>query len=153
MKWWSASELQDQVRAVGRIFVGYGIASAAVSVGVLVAFGGLRGLLAFDAEARNNDLTTIPFERLVAAFYVGFSLLLAGPLVVVGRGILRWQLWAHTGGILAAAATILLFPFGTAVGVHALWVMLLPETEPLFLNPPAVFRRPESKKSGPARWP
>jgi len=141
MKWWSASELQDQVRAVGRIFVGYGIASAAVSVGVLVAFGGLRGLLAFDAEARNNDLTTIPFERLVAAFYVGFSLLLAGPLVVVGRGIL------------AAAATILLFPFGTAVGVHALWVMLLPETEPLFLNPPAVFRRPESKKSGPARWP
>lgn len=145
--------MQDQVRAVGRIFVGYGIASAAVSVGVLVAFGGMRGLLAFDAEARTNDLTTIPFERLVAAVYVGFSLLLAGPLVVVGRGILRWQSWAHTGGILAGAATILLFPVGTAVGVHALWVMLLPETEPLFLNPPAALRRPEARKSGPARWP
>lgn len=137
--------LQEQIRAVGKIFIGFGIFGAVASTGILVAFGGPSGLVAFDAEAKHNDLTTIPIERLIAAAYVAFSLVMAIPLIAVGRGILRWQQWAHTGGILTAAASVLLFPFGTVIGVYALWVMLLPETEPLFMHPP------ESKKNVPIR--
>ena len=80
-------------------------------------------------------------------------LLLAIPLVLVGRGILRWEPWAHTGGILAGAASILLFPVGTAIGLYALGVMLLPETEPLFLNPPAPLKRPEPRRNAPTKLP
>ncbi|MFN9892970.1 MAG: hypothetical protein ACK58M_07005 [Acidobacteriota bacterium] len=123
------------------------------SIGVLAAFGGMSGLVAFDANARHNDLATIPFERLAAAVYVTVSLLLAIPLVVVGQGILRWQPWAHTGGILTGAAAILLFPVGTAIGIYALVVMLQPETEPLFWNPPALLKRPEPRKNAPAKLP
>lgn len=112
---------------------------------IVAASGGPSGLLAFDADAKHNDLTTIPVERLIAAAYIAFSVLMSIPLIVVGLGILRWQLWAHTGGILTAAATMLLFPFGTAIGIYALWVMLLPETEPLFINPP------ESRRNVPIR--
>jgi hypothetical protein len=137
--------LQEQIRTVGKIFIGFGIFGAVASAGILVAFGGPSGLLAFDVDAKHNDLTTIPLERLIAAAYIAFSLVMAVPLVLVGRGILRWQLWAHTGGILAAAASVLLFPIGTAIGIYALWVMLVPETEPLFLNPP------ESRRNAPVR--
>lgn len=137
--------MQEQIRAVGKIFIGFGVFGAVASAGIVAAFGGPSGLLAFDADAKHNDLTTIPLERLIAAAYIAFSLAMSIPLVLVGRGILRWQLWAHTGGILTAAATVLLFPFGTAIGIYALWVMLLPETEPLFVNPP------ESRKNAPVR--
>jgi hypothetical protein len=150
---WSGNELQEQIRAVGKLFIGFGVVGAVGSLGVLVAFGGMPGLLAFDANARHNDLTTIPFERLAAAVYVSFSLLLTIPLVSVGRGILRWEPWAHTGGILAGAASILLFPVGTAIGLYALGVMLAPETEPLFLNPPAPLKRPEPRRNAPTKLP
>jgi hypothetical protein len=137
--------LQEQIRAVGKIFIGFGIFGAVASVGVLAAFGGPSGLLAFDAEAKHNDLTTIPLDRLIAAAYIALSMAKSVPLILVGRGILRWQMWAHTGGILTAAATVLLFPVGTAIGIYALWVMLLPETEPLFMRPP------EPRRNAPVR--
>lgn len=129
--------MQEQIRAVGKIFIGFGVFGLVVSIGLLVAFGGFGGLLAFDPDAKRNDLSTIPLERLMLMVYVVFSLVLSAPLILVGRGILRWQLWAHTGGILTGAAAALLFPLGTCVGIYALWVMLLPETEPLFIDPPA----------------
>jgi len=137
--------LQEQIRTVGKIFIGFGIFGAVASVGILAAFGGPSGLLAFDIEAKHNDLTTIPLDRLIGAAYIAFSLVMSVPLIVVGRGILRWQSWAHTGGILAGAASVLLFPFGTAIGIYALWVMLLPETEPLFMHPP------EPRRNAPVR--
>lgn len=129
--------MQEHIRAVGKIFIGFGVFSALASACVLAGFGGVDGLLAYDPEAKHNDITTIPLERLFAAAYVGFSLLLALPMVLVGRAILRWQAWAHTAAILTASAAILLLPFGSAVGIYGVWVMLQPEAEPLFLNPPA----------------
>ena len=129
--------MQEQIRAVGKIFIGFGIFGLVVSIGLLIGFGGFGGLLAFDPDAKRNDLSTIPLERLGLMVYVVFSLILAFPLLLVGRAILRWQLWAHTGGILTGAAATLLFPVGTCVGIYALWVMLLPETGPLFIDPPA----------------
>jgi hypothetical protein len=137
--------LQEQIRAVGKIFIAFGIFGLVVSIGLLIGFGGFGGLLAFDPDAKRNDLSTIPLQRLGLMVYVVFSLVMSLPLILVGRGILRWQLWAHTGGILTGAAATLLFPFGTCVGIYALWVMLLPETEPLFMNPPV------PNKNGQAR--
>ena len=129
--------MQEQIRAVGKIFIAFGVFGLVVSIGLLIGFGGFGGLLAFDPDAKRNDLSTIPLQRLGLMVYVVFSLVMSLPLILVGRGILRWQLWAHTGGILTGAATTLLFPCGTCVGIYVLWVMLLPETEPLFMNPPA----------------
>ena len=132
--------MQEQIRTVGKIFMGFGIFGLVVSIGLLIGFGGFGGLLAFDPDAKRNDLSTIPLARLGLMAYVVFSLVMSLPLVLVGRGILRWQLWAHTGGILTGAAATLLFPVGTGVGIYALWVMLLPETEPLFIAPPSPYR-------------
>ena len=132
--------MQEQIRTVGKIFIGFGIFGLVVSIGLLIGFGGFGGLLAFDPDAKRNDLSTIPLARLGLMVYLVFSLVMSLPLILVGRGILRWQLWAHAGGILTGAAATLLFPVGTCVGIYALWVMLLPETEPLFIAPPSPYR-------------
>ena len=129
--------MQEQIRTVGKIFIGFGIFGLVVSIGLLIGFGGFGGLLAFDPDAKRNDLSTIPLARLGLMVYLVFSLVMSLPLILVGRGILRWQLWSHAGGILTGAAATLLFPVGTCVGIYALWVMLLPETEPLFIVPPS----------------
>ncbi len=137
--------MQDHIRAVGKIFIAFGVLGAVASLAVLAIFGGPAGLLAFDSEAKHNDITTIPVERLLAAVYIAFSLFMTVPLILVGRAILHWQTWAHTAAILTASAAILLFPLGSAVGVYGVWVMFQPETEPLFLNPP------ETRKNAPVR--
>jgi hypothetical protein len=128
--------LQEQIRTLGKIFIGFGVFGLVMAGLLLWGYGGFSGLLAIDPEAKRNDVTTIPLDRLIALAYLGFSVLMAGPLIAVGRGILQWQHWAYTGGVLTGAACLLLFPIGTGVGIYALWLLLLPEAEPVFLNQP-----------------
>lgn len=130
--------MESHVRNVGRILFWLGIAMAVGAVAVLAGFGGFRGLLMTDDPFyQRNDLASIPLSRLLAAFLVCFSLLMAGPLVVAGQGILRWKPWARTLGMLASAVNMLHFPIGTGVGIYALWVLYDETTEFLFDNAPA----------------
>ncbi len=45
---------------------------------------------------------------------------------VIGWGLLNWQPWARMAAIVFGCLSLLDFPFGTALGIYTLWV-LLPE--------------------------
>lgn len=62
------------------------------------------------------------------ALAVGFTII-AIPSLLAGWGLLRRRPWARIVGIVVAAISLLKFPFGTAFGVYALWVLLNGETE------------------------
>lgn len=132
--------MDEHVRRVGDCFIGLGLIGALVAVILWAVYGGWNGLLAVDLEARRNALDTIPMINLVACAYFILGLLLALPLITVGLGVRRRRPWARTGGILLGAATLLFFPVGTLIGLYSIWVLILPETEPLFL-PPSLARR------------
>jgi uncharacterized membrane protein (DUF2068 family) len=59
----------------------------------------------------------------------------AAPGLVAGVGLLRLKPWARILGIVAGAMNLLSFPFGTALGVYALWLLLHKDTQPLFERP------------------
>ena len=71
--------------------------------------------------SRNADVTMV-LSILGTAF--GFlMLLLALPGLAVGYGLLRHKRWARLWGMIIAVFNLLNFPFGTVIGVYALFVL------------------------------
>lgn len=47
-------------------------------------------------------------------------------------GLLHFRPWARILAIILAVLHIFSFPFGTALAIYTLWVLLSSETQPLF---------------------
>jgi uncharacterized Tic20 family protein len=54
--------------------------------------------------------------------------------VVIGVPLRRHRTWARLMALMIASVDLLLLPFGTALGVYALWVLLSEEGKELFIE-------------------
>ena len=66
----------------------------------------------------------LPFVGVVGAF------LLAGAVagLVAGWGLLNYRPWARVLALILGAISLIHFPFGTALGIYTLWVLLPTES-------------------------
>ena len=55
--------------------------------------------------------------------------------IIAGIGLLKFQQWARILALVLAVLHVLSFPIGTALAIYAFWVLLKPETTPLFERP------------------
>ena len=112
------------------VFGALGLCSAAV---LMLIFAGSAAAVASsgDADAR----IAIPIIGLTGSALVGFLVVWSLPGVIVGIGLLKRRPWARIGGIVVAVLSLLAFPFGTVLGVYALWVLFSPDAERLFTPP------------------
>lgn len=76
---------------------------------------------------------------LLGSFAAVFVALLAIPGLVAGYGLLKLRPWARILTIVLAIFELIHFPFGTALGVYALWVLLSSEGAAQFRPVPAEF--------------
>lgn len=83
----------------------------------------------------------------IVAGSVLFHLVIGPPTAVVAIFLNRFDEWARFTMVILCAINVLNPPFGTALGLYGLWVLLRPETEPLFLDP--VLRRNRSSRPPP----
>jgi hypothetical protein len=56
-------------------------------------------------------------------------LILAGIGIAAGAGLLTQQPWARMLAIIFGAVSLIDIPFGTAIGIYTLWVLLPAESE------------------------
>jgi hypothetical protein len=99
----------------------------------IIAMGGYSGLFLTDNPFnKRKDVASIPLERLVAAVYITYAMVMAVPVAIAGKGIENLRPWARTFGLLVAALNMLNFPIGTAVGAYAVWALQDEATEYLF---------------------
>lgn len=54
------------------------------------------------------------------------------PGIIAGWGLLKYKEWARIIIIILSALNILNFPFGTALGIYAIWALVQKETIELF---------------------
>jgi hypothetical protein len=52
--------------------------------------------------------------------------------IVVGVALGRYRPWARLVALMLGSVDLVLLPYGTALGVYALWVLLSEEAKPLF---------------------
>lgn len=61
---------------------------------------------------------------------VGVLMILGGIVgILVGVGLLQRQSWARMGAIILGGLSLMDMPFGTALGIYSLWVLLPAESE------------------------
>ena len=109
------------------ILGGLGIIVALV---VLVLFGGLAGVASSDSSPDAQGGAAI--LGLIGGLGFIFIAIISIPSVIAGFGLLKFRSWAQILTIVLSVLGLLNFPFGTALGIYGLWVLLNKETKPLF---------------------
>jgi hypothetical protein len=119
--------MRDHVRILGWCFIVYSalIVLVGLGIGSMVLFGG----------AISGDREAMFITGAVGAGIACFLILVSLPGMFAGVGLLKMQPWARIVAIIVGVLHILSFPFGTALGVYTLWVLLNAETEELFRRP------------------
>jgi hypothetical protein len=116
--------MESHIKIVGLINIVFGALGLMAAAIVFIAVAG-GGLLSGDPEA-------ITITSIVAVAVSGFIFILAIPELITGWGILKMKSWGRLLGIIIAILDLLKFPFGTAFGIYALWVLMNEETEKIF---------------------
>lgn len=111
---------------LGLLFVVWGLLQAMIGVFLMLVYGVLGvGLGVAGGSAGDEELAVM------GGFMGGFGLLigcsvtvLALPNVFAGMGIRRRAKWARIAGLVLGALALPSFPFGTALGIYALLVLV-----------------------------
>ncbi|HET9943161.1 MAG TPA: hypothetical protein VFR05_07470 [Terriglobia bacterium] len=103
---------------------GMGVLAALV---VLVVFGGLVGLAG--SESGGGEAAVL---GLIGGIAVIALAVLSVPCLIAGIGLLKFRSWGQILTIILSILNLMNFPFGTALGIYGLWVLLNKETKPLF---------------------
>ncbi len=112
--------MDKHVTAVAAIFIAFGALGVCVALIILVAVVG-GGLLSGDEEA-------IWITSIVGLSIAG-PLLLIEPLKIVGGiALLQRRPWARILVLILSFLSLIMFPFGTAYGVYAIWVLMKDDT-------------------------
>lgn len=104
------------------------------TLGILhIVYGGLHTLLmlaiiavmyfVFDEIGRQPNAPPPAFFLMFAIFGGIFALIYTVPSYVAGYAMLKRKPWARVASIIAAVIEIMNVPFGTAIGIYALWFL------------------------------
>ena len=125
--------MRDHVRILAVLHIVFGSLGLVAALVILAVFGGIAGIVGF---TQNPDAeVAVPVLGLIGAAVCVLLLVLSIPGIVAGIGLLKFQQWARIMTLVLCALNIMNVPFGTALGVYGLWVLLQQETERLFEPP------------------
>jgi hypothetical protein len=126
--------MHQHIRLLGILNIIYGSLGILIGLLVFAIFGGLAGFIT-SVEAGPEAEVAAPVLGLVGIFVLGLLTVVSAPAIIGGAGLLAYKNWARILTIVLSAVHLLSVPFGTALGVYGLWVLLKPESEMLFRAP------------------
>jgi len=118
--------MQAHLRILAALLIAYGIIGVLIALGIFVLFGGLAAAASLAAD-REDSLIAVPLLAAVGTFTAFFLLVLSVPRIGAGIGLLKGQPWSRVLALIVAAIGLFDFPFGTALGIYALWAITRPE--------------------------
>jgi hypothetical protein len=124
--------MRDHVRIVAILHIVFGALGVLAGLLILGLLGGIGSVVAAFGQSPDAEIAA-PILTLIGGFVCVLLLVLSVPGIVGGAGLLKYQPWARILMIVISALDLLNFPFGTALGVYGLWVLLQTETERLFV--------------------
>ena len=115
------------VRRLALLNILFGAAGLFVSLVLLIVYGGPVGIY---QSTDDNVLGLLVSVSAVA------HLLISVPCILGGIFLKRLQEWSRGLMIVTSALNIMNVPLGSILGAYGLWVLLTPETDPLFSQEP-----------------
>lgn len=135
--------MQSHIKLLGILHIVWSAFLILAGAIALLVFGGMAGLAGLSANMEDRIPAIAVLGGLGGIIFIivlAFSL----PGLVCGVGLIQYRSWARLLGIVLSALELFSVPFGTALGIYGLWVLLNPQSEALFRIGPA--------HESPARW-
>jgi hypothetical protein len=130
--------MANHVRILAVLNIVLGALGVLIALIALAFFGGIAALVSSGiGHANTGDLppeAVAPVVGVIGAAIAVFILVVSLPGIVTGVGLLHGCEWARILGIVLSAVSLPGVPFGTALGVYGLWVLLNGETVQLFAS-------------------
>ena len=120
--------MTGHVKVVGILWIVWGAVGLIIGLFVASLLIG-AGLI---AKIEGGEPEALSILTIIATFITGLFLILSLPDIIVGIGILKHQQWGRILGFILAALNLLSIPFGTALGIYTLYVLLSPEGQAIF---------------------
>ena len=124
--------MKQHVSILGVLYIAFGVLGMVAAVAMLVLFGGAAGIVSMVSEQEPEAAVAVPILGVLAVMLFTIIAVLSIPGLAVGIGLVKFQSWARVGGLILSALNLLNFPFGTALGIYGLWVLVNKETEAVF---------------------
>ena len=129
--------MTTHVKVLGVLYIALSALGVASALFLALAVGTASSIVGISAEPQDAAIA-LPIIGVAGTALVVFLLAISLPGLITGIGLLKLQPWARIVGIVLSAINLINIPFGTALGIYGLWVLLNKETEQLFAgNPPA----------------
>jgi hypothetical protein len=113
--------MQKHITILAVLYIAFsGIVLAGAAIAFVAIVGG--GLVSGDAEA-------IGITTGVGTVVAAGLLIFAAPGLIGGIGLLKKRSWAWILVLILGCLNLLNIPFGTALGIYTIWVLVQPETK------------------------
>ena len=126
--------MQTHVRALAILQIVYASIGLLIALAVLMIFGGIAAIVGIAAEP-HDSIVAVPILSIIGTVSASFIAVLSLPRLIAGIGLLQYRNWARILTIVVSVLGMADVPFGTALGVYGLWVLLQRETSNLFETP------------------
>jgi len=100
--------------------------------GIVALVGIMIGLVVSGAGVISGEREAMFITGAVGVFVAGFLIVISLPGIIAGIGLLKYRPWARILAIIIGVLHLLSFPFGTALGVYTLYVLLNAEAPSIF---------------------
>ncbi len=120
--------MSKHIQVLGILNIVWGSFGLVAALILLVIFGGVIGIIQAASHRDPDALFAVPIIGLVGIIIMTILLIASIPSIVAGIGLLRLTSWARVLTIIVSALHLFSVPFGTALGIYGLWVMLSDET-------------------------
>ncbi len=127
--------MATHVRVLGILHLVLGICGLLAGLLILVIFGGIASVVGFAGRSEGAEIA-VPILGTIGMLVFTLLMVLSLPGVIAGVGLLHRKRWARVLTIVLSALELFSVPFGTALGVYGLWVLLSTGSEAVFNNNP-----------------
>ena len=127
-----STEMDRHLRRLANLNIAFGVVGLGIGCAVLAEYGGISALYRSFTDGT---------DALLVTSFVLAQMLIAIPALVVAPFLKQVKSWARSVMVVVSTANVLNFPLGTALGCYGLWVLMAPETEPLFTDRPPGYPR------------
>jgi len=121
----------SHVDFVGVLFVVWGLLTTLVGVSTLAL--GVSAIALIGSAGRGGGQVAAGVTAIVFAVLAIMAIIWGAAHVVVGVPLRQRKSWARHVALMLGSIDLVLLPYGTALGIYALWVLLHEEGKALFI--------------------
>ncbi len=125
--------MASQVDFLGVLFIVWGLLTTLVGVSTLALGVGSVALIASAGRGEGGGFAAGVMAAAFTALAV-IAIVWGAAHVLVGVPLRRHKPWSRLGALTLGAVDLLLLPYGTALGVYAMWILLHEDGKRLFTH-------------------